>query len=69
MIDALMFGSSLNGKLNRGRDKSPHIRGIPRYSYDLITAGQLNRSSTVCELGIGGGGKHDLWKRWWRPQQ
>ena len=34
--------TSLNGKLNRGRDKSPHIR-IPDTLYDLITAGQLNR--------------------------
>ena len=65
MIDAQMFVNSLNGKLNRGRDKSrSYIRGFLDIEYDLITAGQLNRPfTTVCELGIGGGGKHNLWKR------
>ena len=41
-----------------------YLRGFMDIEYDLITHGQQHRPfESVCELGIGGGGKQNLWSR------
>jgi hypothetical protein len=64
MIDTQMFVNSLNGTTNKtGKTSRAFIRGYLDIERDLIDAGQLNRPfTTVCELGIGGGGKQRSWK-------
>lgn len=65
MIDVDLYVNSLNGSLHSsGKTSRPFFRGLLDIQYDLITCGQQNRPfTTVCELGIGGGGKQNLWKR------
>lgn len=64
MIDTNLFVNSLNGTTNReGKTSRAFIRGFLDIERDLINVGQLNRQfTTVCELGIGGGGKQRAWK-------